>query len=382
MKTKLFILTTRYPLPAFGGDTLRIVEIAEYLSRYFEVTLLCVDNNNKRDIVLERELSFAVITFKQTYFDKVKGGLNLLLLRRTLQNAYYECGVYTNFVKSLDFGGTKFLVHLTRSMHFLPKDQWHKNVLEMTDATSYSYRKKCFKKFLAKPSLSLAQFLDSFGTRKFEKTAMKLFKNVVLVSERDKAYFNSDLISVIKNGVQVCDRHVLPAQYKNSFVFVGNLYSLSNWSGLESFIKNEFRNLKKLDSSFSLHVVGAAPANVKLKLEKVTGVFVHNNVAHLHHFISQFEIGICPIYFAGGMQNKVLDYLSAGIEAIVTKETCMGLPQDLQPYVRVYENSQEFIKMIVESKIRLCPEARLKTVDYMKSNYGWNAKLSGYEKLW
>ena len=381
MKPRLLILTTRYPLPIFGGDTLRIINIAKYLSQYYDVTLVCIDNGVKRDLPLERQLPFTVLVFKQTNFDRLNGVINLLLLRRTLQNAYYECREYTNFVKESDFESTKFLVHLTRSIHFLPKEQCNQNVLEMTDATSYSFRKKFFKKFLANPSLALAQFLDSFGTRNVEKTAIELFKNVVLVSERDATYFKTDVIKVIENGVQFCDRAVLGEPRRNSIVFVGNLTSLSNWSGLQSFVYGDFRNLRKLVPTLELHVVGTVPVSVKRKLQEIDGIMIHGNVSNLHDFISQFEIGICPIYFAGGMQNKVLDYLSAGIEAVVTRETYNGLPHDLQTYVKVYDNSHELINFVLHSSKR-CLDERQKIVDYMENTYGWTARLIGYEKLW
>ncbi|MDA8742095.1 hypothetical protein N9M64_00125 [bacterium] len=141
-------------------------------------------------------------------------------------------------------------------------------------------------------------------------------------------------LSFITQDDLACDRNsmLLPNIYKPEYCgnasefpkapytygIIGNFRTLANKSIIENFIKSD------------LNVVGSSVKLFGLNAEGLSGerVSVHGAYNTNLEIIKKFDIGLCLVTLRGGIQNKVIDYLSMGKVALVSNEVYEAFRKD------------------------------------------------------
>ena len=103
-----------------------------------------------------------------------------------------------------------------------------------------------------------------------------------------------------------------------TYGIIGNFRTLANKSIIENFKKS------------NLNVVGSSVKLFGLNAEGLSGerVFVHGAYDTNLDIIKKFDIGLCLVTLRGGIQNKVIDYLSMGKVALVSNEVYDAFRKD------------------------------------------------------
>ncbi|WP_321159466.1 hypothetical protein [Salmonella enterica] len=151
-KSKILILTPRFPYPVVGGDRLRIYRICKELSKYYTLDLLSLcDSIEDLNFIVKNDHVFDKIF--RIYHPKIKSYFNVLKAlpgRKPLQIAYYKNTEFENKLNEIIGNYDLTLSHLIRVGDYtLNKPGLH--ILEMTDAISLNYsrnKKRKLRKIL------------------------------------------------------------------------------------------------------------------------------------------------------------------------------------------------------------------------------------------
>lgn len=114
---------------------------------------------------------------------------------------------------------------------------------------------------------------------------------------------------------------------------IGNFRTLANKSIIENFIKSDLI----LDGS-SIKLFGLNAEGLSRKKILVHGVYKHNM-----DIIDKFDVGLCLVTVRGGIQNKVIDYLSMGKVALVSNSVFEAICND--PTFKLLSHSPFLIRI-------------------------------------
>lgn len=151
------------------------------------------------------------------------------------------------------------------------------------------------------------------------------FDYCLVSSERDKVAVQEEgapeaRLVVVENGTRAWRFPVAPGP-KANLLFVGNLYYPPNQSGLLSFLRNTWPNLRA-KTGLSLRIAGQAPRRLERGLE---GVEYLGYVNDLTPEYARALALVNPVEFGTGTRSKVLEAWAAGLPVISTKAGAMGL---------------------------------------------------------
>lgn len=391
-KKKILVLTSRYPYPVVGGDRLRIYNQCRELSKYFDLTLLSLcENNEELNASLPCDGVFKRI--ERVFLSKLQSYLNSLwamfFSKTPLQVAYYKSSY---FKKKVDEEAAKHdlvLCHLIRTSEYLSDFNGVK-VVEMTDAISLNYTRVKESKDIK----GLKSWVYRFEQKRliaYECDIINLFDLCSVISPIDYKYLKDhcgECVSntiVSGNGVDLSD---FPFQYHAyqqtkmlRIVFIGNVSSLQNFDAAYWFAKNI---LPLIASNYPVvfEVVGRIPHDYHAILSRLDNVKVLGGVDNIASAVNGAHIGVCPMRIGAGVQNKVLEYMALGLPCITTSLGLEGIKAVPKAHLFVADDPkqfQEMVREIVENE----PSAHVMALSARKlvvETYSWKGQQASFVK--
>lgn len=384
------MLTPRFPFPQYGGDTLRINEIAKYLRSKGHILILVSLSDEKSPHVSDAEKIYHKVYYVRR--NKCKTLLNCsisYLKGKPLQCGYYYSSRYKKLLQQVisDEQPDLFVCHLLRMTPYLEElGVQQKSIIEMTDALSktYTLSSKAQGVGIMKHIYAIERRL----IEQYEQHVIKSFPKVVLVSKADTDYLknssNADCRSlcVYTNGVDINDT-IATTYNPHKICFVGNMRSIQNQDAALYFANDIFPLIKQHVPDAKFHIVGSLPpANIKA-LES-DDIIVTGFVDDLYDYISDSCCTVAPVRVAAGIQNKVLVAMGCGIPVVLSSLISKGIP----PLVNeencfVCESKEEYASRCIA--LIQNPDLRntIGTNGYnmVKKHYSWQECLNGYEEV-
>jgi len=165
----------------------------------------------------------------------------------------------------------------------------------------------------------------------FESRNLQRFDRVVAVSERDKAYFETDYgltnVHTIPTGV---DLNFFPYNYQpqaGKVVFTGSMDWLANQDGIGFFLNDVWPRITAKHSGASMCVVGRNPPE-QLKQRSA----IHRESWHFTGFVDdvrpyihQASAYVIPLRVGGGTRLKVFEAMASGCPVVSTSIGVEGL---------------------------------------------------------
>lgn len=387
---KICILTPRFPYPQWGGDTLRINEIAKYLkSRGHQLILVSLSdakNPPLEDILL---LYDKVHFVHRSSWQSIFFCLLYFITRRPMQCGYYHSGRYLRKLKEIvkNENPDLFICHLLRMAPYLEKlGVQDKSIVEMTDTLS-----KTYSIALSAKNAGLLKYVYSFEQRlieDYELDVARKFRKVVLVSESDVNYLKSKVpdqsnhIYFHTNGVYIKE-NVHRKYDPNKIVFIGNMRYMPNQDAVIYFTKEVFPQILKEKPNATFHIVGSLPPDSIQSLAS-PHIIITGFIDNLEEYISDACVSVAPIRVAAGIQNKVLVAMSCRVPVVLSDLISHSITQ-LQHNQNCFveDEPDRFAEACIdlmnnESLRNRIGEEGFKVVE---DNYAWSKKLSGYECL-
>jgi len=384
MKSKLLILTPRFPYPVIGGDRLRIYQLCRALACHYRLTLLSLcDSQAEMNMPFPDDGVFH--TIERMYLPKWRSWLNCALAipgRLPLQIAYYQHAGFQRRAIELMGEHDATLAHLVRVGNAIIHAPGIK-FLEMTDAISMNYNR------IRKNSLSITDFrscvyaLESNRLHKYEVEIVEHFDHSFLVSEIDRKYLFDEQpgklkqVSVFSNGVAV---DLMPYQFEpagRDVVFIGNMFSLQNFDAALYMAMEILPLVRKVHPEVRLRLIGRVKPKQAFKLAAIEGVVVTGEVPNIAEAARGGGVGVCPLRLGAGVQNKVLEYMALGLPTVSTSIGLEGFSASDGVELTVADDSHAFAAQVLrllndrKTASNIAKAAR----KYVESNHSWESVL-------
>lgn len=379
-RSRVLILTPRFPYPVVGGDRLRIHAICRTLAREHSLTLLSL---------CERREEFDPALVTDAVYDRIErvflprwrslAQVAAALPGRTpLQVAYYRSRAFRDAVARLAPEHDLTFAHLIRTGDYLlGRDR--PTMVEMTDAISMNYER--VREQRAGGVRGRVYAAEQARLLAYEQRMPAEFSAVSLIAEADARYLWGERVPanvvVASNGV---DTGRLPfvdrTGAKRIAVFIGNVHSAQNMDACRHFASDILPLLSEADLA-EFRVVGRIREADAAWLRARPRVTVTGEVASIPEAVADARVGVCPVRIGAGVQNKVLEYMALGLPTIASPVGHEGIDAIAGEELLVAPDPTAFaaaIRRLNEDEAlfrRLAANGRR----FVETRHGWDAAL-------
>jgi len=385
-RTRLLVLTSRFPYPVVGGDRLRLYRICVELAKDHELTLLSLcDDRADLDATVPDDGVFArVERFYLPTWRSWVASLAAIPSRTPLQVAYYRLGRFSARARELAASHDAVLAHLIRTgaaIAGLPGPKF----LELTDAISLNYERA--KAASARHRLdprTIAYRLETGRLKPFEQRIVERFDRSFLVSDVDRDHLfgpgdpRRDRVLVVGNGVDTDALAYDFAPDGTDVAFIGNLASLQNFDAALHFASDVLPLVRRVRPDVRFRVVGRIGVDDAERLKALDGVDVTGEVDSVADAVRGAGVGVASLRIGAGVQNKVLEYFALGLPCVSTPLALEGFGAAHGRELLVAESAQaqaEAVLRILDDRAlaeRMAKSAR----DYVERNHSWEQVLA------
>lgn len=383
---KICILTPRFPYPQFGGDTLRINEVARFLkSQGHKLILVSMSDDEHPDIETASNLYDKIYFVKRKKIVSFFYAAQYFILGKPMQCGYYHSKSFSKLfenVRNIE-KPDMYISHLLRMVPYLSAaGLQQQSIVEMTDALSKTYglsSEACgvgILKYIYKAERRLIQ--------KYECEVVSTFRKVVLVSQQDVDFLceqgcDPKSLYVHTNGVDYMT-DICESYDQNKICFVGNMRSMQNQDAAMFFINDVFPIIRQHNPNAKFYLVGYIPEGTKIDVNS-EGVIVTGFVEDLESVLSDSCLTVAPVRVAAGIQNKVLIAMGCGVPVVLTSLISKAIPELKNEKNCLIADQKESIanaclKLMTDRSIR--NRIALSGHDMVCAHYSWEEKLSGY----
>jgi glycosyltransferase involved in cell wall biosynthesis len=210
---------------------------------------------------------------------------------------------------------------------------------------------------------------------------------VLVVSEPEAVALRSIApaarITVVRNGVDVA-AFAPPTASPDSadVVFAGVMDYAPNADGVAWFADEVWPVVRSSRPDARLVIVGANPPEaLRERSKRDPSIVVTGRVDSVQPHLWQGAVSIAPLRLARGLQNKVLEALSAGLPVVATSAVCAGLPAGVERGCVRADTAEEFTEAVL-SLLNQSPETRrVKAAESEIRTLSWARELASLEGI-
>jgi glycosyltransferase involved in cell wall biosynthesis len=353
LRHRILLLTPRWPYPPVGGDRLRIWQLAREVARQHDVTLLSLcEGAQELDSPLPEGVFSSVHRVHLPRWRSWAQVLAASVGTLPLQVAYYHSRDFQHLVDRLLPQHDLIWCHLARTAPYArdaPLPRW----LEMTDAISMTMdRAANMRSYFADPR-RIGYRLEARRMRRYERALCQDFDLVTLISDVDRQAVLSHTgqasarVVVAPNGVSLPTATLAPAGERPAGIaLIGRMDSMANRDALLYFSGEIFPDVLRLVPLARLHIIGPVKKADADRLRRIPGVVIEGVVPRLEDVLRKCRVGVCPVRFGAGVQNKVLDYMAHGLATVTSPIGLEGLQADPQNDLVVATGTAQWIEVV------------------------------------
>lgn len=397
---KILYLAHRIPYPPNKGDKIRSFNEIRYLSQKHEIDLICLADTPE-DLRFEENLKkycrrVFVLPFDTTPA-KIRGLIRLLaggaisagyFYLKNMQKVVNEWLSDTDYDAVICFS-SPMAEYLFRSKQLNTSHLTHNTVfiMDFCDLDSDKWRQYSTQSVFP---LNLIYRMEYKRLLEYEKKINAAVDHSVFISRQEAELFyelypKAKNISVIANGVD--SEYFAPAseseEIAQRLMFAGAMDYHANIDGVQWFSKTIFSAIRVVYPSAQFYIVGSKPAPKVQELAKLQGVSVTGFVEDIRPYYHAAQICVIPLRLARGVQNKVLEAMSAGKAVVTTSAAIRGISPVSDNCLMVSDTPEEFAEKVL---ILLENDALRKTLgknarEFVKRRYDWQTNMNKFEEL-
>lgn len=347
---RILVVTTRYPFPPTGGDKLRIAQLCGILAREYEVHLAALSEAVPVGPPEDACLAGSVV-FRQP---KLLSWLLCLVGlggRQPLQLSYYYNLRLRRYVRRSAPEFDAIVFHLARAAQFRPDGFAGRTVLEMTDCMTLHYDRASRYGALRTLRGLLYGLIEKARMGRLERRIAARFDAVSVISEVDRDALVA-LDPQYRGKIHVFPNYIRPMPYqatgqeRSKILFIGNMTALHVLDGVAFFAKEVMPRLIARHPGLCLLVIGAITPRAARRLRRRAAVEVVGPVKHIEEHVDRLLCGVAPLRFASGVQNKVIDYMTLGVPALVSPPALEGIPAQDGEEVLICRSVDDYVAAI------------------------------------
>ena len=310
------------------------------LAKHHDVTVLalCSGEQEAEDVrVLQRE-GIAITAIIEKRHHKVLRALRAAGTGLPLQVAFDASPALRAAIETHLKNERVDLVHVEfiRALGALPDTLAVPVVWDAVDCISQLYEQGA--RVGATPMVRLIGKGEAQRVRAYEYTQLQRFRQVLVTSERDRQALLDIHKAKSANGAGCADITVMPhgidthyfQQYTGerqpeTLVFSGKMSFHANVAGALVLAQQVLPLLWKQRPTIRLVIAGSDPPPVIRRLARAGRIEVTGRVSDLRPYIAQAQVAVCPLPYAVGIQNKILEAMAVGTPVVASSHAAAGL---------------------------------------------------------
>lgn len=230
--------------------------------------------------------------------------------------------------------------------------------------------------------------LDLARSRRYEGWLLLQYDQAVISSARDReALLNLAQrywprsrpapVTVVTNGVDLDYFRPQPevVRDRHTVVFTGKMSYHANIAGARYFVQEVLPLIWSQDPDVRFQIVGKDPPEEVRRLAHDPRIQVTGTVPDLRPYLAQAGVAVCPIQYAVGIQNKILEALALATPVVCTPAAAAGLAAGATTAVRVAEDGPIFAQAVLQllRDPGLADRWGRAGYDYVVAHHSWEA---------
>ena len=184
----------------------------------------------------------------------------------------------------------------------------------------------------------------------FERQAIAHAQTTLVVNDREadavRAVAPEARVQVLPVGVDVeaLEPRTAPAD-EPRIVFCGVMNYTPNVNGVLWFAREVWPLVRQVCPTATFSIVGSEPTGpIRRLASESEGIEVTGPVPDVAPYLWRAGVSIAPLHIARGVQNKVLEAVSAGLPTVVTASVLEGLPNEVRVACRLADTAGDFAR--------------------------------------
>lgn len=316
-RKKILILFYRFPYPPFGGDTYKGFHLVTELSKYHDVTLFSLSNQNvpNEHIEILEKIVSKVVVLKVSKFHSLLLASRFIFNKKPIQSNYFYTSNAQLLINQLLQDVDAVIPVTIRMFQYVNKS--NKPIMfDAVDSISLNYKKSIEKvnNFFWK----LIYMIEQSRVYNAELFAVQRSLFTFFVNHEEATYWSKfGETYTLANGVhpELFLTNVFNEKNDDSIVFFGKMDYQPNLDALSFLVE---KVLPLLHPNISIKVLGLDPNNLcKKKYKHHERVHVHGFLQNPYLEIKKSFAAVLPMQTGGGIQNKILQCMALG-QIVVT----------------------------------------------------------------
>lgn len=377
------ILFVTYRFPAYSGDATSntVFNLIKYFSREHEVSVVGLV---PAPISKERadQLKQYCHRIEAIVWPKWRGALSAargLLSSDPLQMWYFRSKALAEKVKQVvaeERIDMAYGYHL-RSGQFLADLDSIPRVLAIQPAQILHFGRRY--ELTHNPVLRTVYGMEYRRLIGYEAKLAERFDSCLLISDKDRDAIDPEhhLQNVFYNPHGTDVHSLAPpegnAREENSLVFSGAMYMDTNSDAALYFCREILPLIWAERPEIRFTIVGKRPPKSILKLAEDPRIVVTGFVDDVRPYLWKASVGVNPMRMAAGMQNKLLEGLSAGLPMVISPEANEGIKAPEGKAVLIGRNPKEFASQVLTllSNQSLANSVAREGLAYVQAQWSW-----------
>lgn len=229
---------------------------------------------------------------------------------------------------------------------------------------------------------SLVSWWDLYRWRRFESSAIRRFRRIAVMSDKDARLIGAPHARVIPNGVELSRFQPRPEPSHEELLFVGSFRHFPNLEAFEFLSKQVWPLLESRFPAVRLTVVAGPEPELWWRLagrqEPISchpRVTIHGFVEDVVPLYRQALIVVVPTLVSAGTNLKLLEAMAMERAVVSTPSGCGGLPVEHERHLLIADSAPNFAAAVArlltdaDLRRRLAQNAR----QLVEQSYGWQA---------
>ncbi len=386
----ILYLAHRIPYPPDKGDKLRAFRHIEHLSKHHRVWCACfIDSPADRQYIEPLRgycQDLIVIPIHRSY-SAIRGVVGIIG-GATITESFYRHRGMSNALRrwsnTLSFDAA---VAFSSSMaQYAIQVPAKRRVLDLCDCDSqkwldYAGSARCPARWIYR--------MEGKRLAEREQHFVEMFNATLLITDAEAAILRGALSSgklhVISNGVAMPQDKAQcgPKPAAQTVGFVGVMDYRPNVDAVCWFVDFCWPIIRRACPAAVFRIVGRSPVRQVRRLERFLGVQVVGGVEDIRREVAQFDVSVAPLRIARGMQNKVLEAMSAAKPVVLTSKAAAGInAADGEDYLvadTATEIAADIVRLLHDSceRDRIGQNARL----FVSAHHRWDDVLRKFELI-
>jgi glycosyltransferase involved in cell wall biosynthesis len=360
---KILIISSNIPMPDRASGELRFYTLLKLMAETHQVTL-CPFN-------LEGQNKEMGVTTINSYLEQLKAinvHLGMTDVLTTLGNEQFDLVIF------------EFYHTVRRYIDFVRFH--HPQALVLIDSVDIHYN-RFFSKAILTGKLSDFEYAETI--KQLELAAYQQADLIIAVTEDDGHLLKKDAprsqIGLLPNIHRIPEFIGSHPPY-TKLIFVGTFNHEPNIDAVLYFCNEIFPHLLKMNSNFTLEVIGPNPPE-SVKALQSHKIIIRGFVENLEECYRTAHISVAPLRFGAGMKGKIGEALSFGLPVVTTKIGAEGFGLSPSENILIAETPLDFAESILQLSQDNQIYKKLSTNGYnfIKNNYSEEATRARLSKL-